>query len=646
LQLLLVEDNPGDAELVRAFLEDQLDHELLHAPSLQEATDLLSTRQPDLILLDMGLPDSRGIDTLHAVQRYAPEVPSIILTGREDDELAMHAMRSGAQEYLPKQSMSEELLVRTVRHSVERHELLRETQRQAALTSAAERELRTVLMRNVDGMLVVDTHHRVLFSNPAAQQLLGTAEEHLAGQKLPFPVENETNEISLTDPGGETRVLEVRIADIDWQKQHAHLVSLRDITSRRRAEEMRRQLMHSDRLRSVGELAAGIAHEINNPVASVLANSESLESSLKQIEEWFRELHQRLPQCSEQVRSEIDRLLPADEASSHVNEGREIVQEDRQSLMRIRSMVRSLRAFSRIERDEVEWVRLDELVHDACTMASSEIRHRAQLIRDLETVSPIAAQPGKLTQVFVNLLVNAGQAIHPGAPSRNHVRVRTQERQDTIVVDVEDTGRGVPEAEQRRIFEPFYTSKPRDQGTGLGLSLSAEIARQHHGRLEVSSTPGHGALFRVVLPRATGLSVPARSTEPPPITNSSPRRRRLLVVDDEPLVLKALRRALAPYHDVVTARGGREAADVLRTDTSFDAVVCDLMMPDFDGSELYRWLENHAPGLCDRFVVMSGGAVTDESKEFLQSSGIARLDKPVAPDRLRAAIQELCEDDN
>ncbi|MFW5921518.1 MAG: ATP-binding protein, partial [Polyangiales bacterium] len=300
---------------------------------------------------------------------------------------------------------------------------------------------------------------------------------------------------------------------------------------------------------------------------------------------------------------------------------------------------RSLRVFSRVERDHVELVRLDELVADACTMASNEIRHRARLVRELGVVPPIHADPGKLTQVAVNLLVNAAQAIPDHGGTDHRVTVRTWDDGDGVVLEVQDTGVGIPEHVRERIFEPFYTNKPRGQGTGLGLSLSLEIVRQHGGEMTVHDSPGGGSLFRVRFPRDTGL----RPSHQPNSASLSqpPAKGRVLVIDDEQGLLRALRRVLRAEHDVVTATGGREALELLERDRGLDAVVCDLMMPDVDGVAVCEWLEKHAPELLARTALMSGGALTGRTRGFIDRTEIRLLEKPVPTDELKDVVRQL-----
>ena len=237
--------------------------------------------------------------------------------------------------------------------------------------------------------------------------------------------------------------------------------------------------------------------------------------------------------------------------------------ENLEGMDRIRSIVRDLTTFSRIDRGEVEMVQINDLVDAACNMAFNEIKHRARLVKDLAPVPFIAGHRGKLGQLITNLLVNAAHAIEAGAADSNQIKIVTRHVAQRVSLWVVDSGAGIAEEHRSQVFAPFFTTKDRGVGTGLGLALCAEIARTHGGDLDFDSEVGKGTTFKVSLPEDTGLTLtPAVSALPPCATEQPPAR--VLVVDDEEPVCKALRRMLGATVDVVIAKGGAEALRVLR----------------------------------------------------------------------------------
>lgn len=402
-----------------------------------------------------------------------------------------------------------------------------------------------------------------------------------------------------------------------------------------RLRQLERQLVHSERLASMGQLAAGVAHEVNNPAAFVSSNLAILAGHLDNLQAGLTAIRETLVETPEA--EAVDGVIKRLHLEEAIADAQAIVAENLEGMSRISAIVRDLRTFARIERDRVELVHLNQVVNAACNIANNQLRHRATLIKDLGEVPAIAADPGKLTQVLLNLLINAAQAIPEGAASSHSVRVRTRVEGDRVVLSVIDSGVGIPEELQGRLFEPFFTTKAEEGGTGLGLVLSAEIVRQHGGDMRVFSSPGKGSRFDVVLPLHTGLKLVAVKTpELPAVVATTPLR--ILAIDDEANLLKAYRRVLSPPHELVTCNDGLEALDLLREDQAFDVVICDLMMPQLDGPRFFEALAEVAPRLLSRVIFASGGAFTARTKDFVASMSTPCLEKPVPPAELLAAV--------
>ena len=383
----------------------------------------------------------------------------------------------------------------------------------------------------------------------------------------------------------------------------------RDVTSQRAAEA---QLIASDRMASVGILAAGVAHEINNPLACVIAN---LDFAVQDLKTEGAGLH--LP-------SEL--LEELDDARSGAD--------------RVRAIVRDLKLFSRAEDNKREAVDVERVMESTIRMAYNEIRHRARLVKEYGRVPFVTANESRLGQVFLNLVVNAAQAIPEGNAEGNVIRISTSLGSDRrVCIRISDTGPGIPPEIRRRLFTPFFTTKPAGSGTGLGLSICQRIVTSVGGEICFESEVGKGTEFRVVLPMAELCEVPSR-----PRARSTPsagRRGRVLVVDDEVTIGVVAKRILTAEHDVVTVTESTRALAMIREGERFDVVLCDLMIPQLTGMDLYDEAVKIDPELGRRFVFMTGGAFTSRAREFLDSSTNQRIEKPFDAQALRALVNGL-----
>jgi signal transduction histidine kinase/ActR/RegA family two-component response regulator len=398
---------------------------------------------------------------------------------------------------------------------------------------------------------------------------------------------------------------------------------IRDATDEREREIGRLQ---SEKLASIGMLAAGVAHEINNPAAFVLANIEALTGHMRLIEDKLREIP-----GADASRAPLSNLLF--EASA-------ILQESKEGMARIQRIVRDLGSFSHADEDVSVPISVNSAVESALTMLRNELKYRARVEQDLRATRLVLASAPRLGQVFLNLISNAVQALEEADVKRNLVRVRSFDEGAHVVVEVSDNGPGIAPDAAPRIFESFFTTKPRGMGTGLGLPISLGIVRSLGGEIIVDSQPGEGATFRVRIPATA--SVPPLRTPLPDVTPSRIfSRRRILAVDDEALLLKAYRRMLSEAHELVTALGGHEALSLLEKDTRFDVVLCDLQMPEMSGMELHTAVVERYPALADRFVFVTGGAFSGDARRFLEESVPAVIQKPFNVDDLLMLVDTI-----
>jgi CheY-like chemotaxis protein len=250
----------------------------------------------------------------------------------------------------------------------------------------------------------------------------------------------------------------------------------------------------------------------------------------------------------------------------------------------------------------------------------------------------VQASESRLGQVFLNLLVNAAQALPEGQAQCNEIRVRTayDPSSGRVLVEIADTGPGIPPEVRRKLFTPFFTTKPPGVGTGLGLVICQRIVTGLGGEITVASEVGKGTAFRVMLPVATEEAVAVR---PPPPPASARRRGRVLVVDDDRMLGQAIRRALRE-HDTVFVSDGKMALERLADDASFDVILCDLMMPVVTGMELHARLSARSPALAARMIFLTGGAFTPRAQAFLAEVPNPRLEKPFELGELRAMVNE------
>lgn len=419
-----------------------------------------------------------------------------------------------------------------------------------------------------------------------------------------------------------------------------------DITEQKRAEvereRLRANLAQSDRLASMGMLAAGVAHEINNPLSYILFNLESLAGELPKLMNLMRRCHAALAErvgfaALGEVLGEEDKVFRPEVFEDAIARLREALA----GTQRIRGISRSLGTFSRVERTEVAPVEVNASIEHALTMAFNEIKYRARLVKDFSPVPPVLATDGKLAQVFLNLLVNAAHAIGEGHVEHNQIRVRTWLDGETVCAEVSDSGQGIAPEHQAHIFDPFFTTKGVGVGTGIGLSICRSIVTEFGGQIAFTTELGKGTRFLVKLPRLPagwGKPQESRGAEPSPRASV---KGRILVVDDEEGIRAIMARMLGGQHELVAVASGQEAQAVLKEDRRFDLLLFDLMMPRMSGMELHAWLREQDAGLADKVVFMTGGAFTPGSSDYLAKAKNARVEKPFDVDGFPRMVEQL-----
>jgi PAS domain S-box-containing protein len=479
-----------------------------------------------------------------------------------------------------------------------------------------------------DGLVVLDLAGTAVDWNPAAESIYGHGRAQALGRRLDEllgAAEGEgftralleavrhygrwSAEVSLRHREGAAREVELVAMPLADADGHAlGVVTLhRDVGERRKVQE---RLRLAERLTSLGTLASGMAHEINNPLAYVLGNVDYAAGQLE-----------------------------AEPGPARMAEVRNALAEARLGAERIRTLVRDLRFLSHGGAwDERAPVDLNAAVEFACRVTSTRVRHRARLVKELGEIPVVPGSEARLGQVVINLLVNAVQAIPEGSPAGHEIRVvtRLDAAAGRVRLEVSDTGCGMTPEVRARAFDPFFTTKPAGEGTGLGLSVCHAFVASAGGQIAIESEPGRGTTVRVLLPAGAAAAAPA-----PGRPEEASRPARVLVVDDDALVGSALKRLLSPRHEVVTCPSAAEALQLLGGGARYDAILCDVMMPEMDGTTFHAQLARIAPDQAERVVFMTGGAFERRIRAALEALPNRKIPKPCPREELERVVAEV-----
>ncbi len=518
----------------------------------------------------------------------------------------------------------------TLQEAAHQMTLLIQAARQQERRQLMEEELQhttsrlKTLMHSLDSaILFEDEQRKIVYINQAFFELFGTLEparllgadsetgtleyaKHFADPEKFLVRVREVLLLGQPVSGDEMILSDGRSLERDYRPVQmegriaGHLWHYRDVSKKKRVQN---QLAIGERMAALGTLAAGVAHEINNPLMYTLANVETVIKRLENL---------RDAEPTGALGSRVESLL-------------EPLRDALLGGQRVRDVVRDLDALGREGREQGGTISVNDVIESSVRMTRNEVRHRARLVLDLKEVPRVGGTVGKLSQVVVNLMCNAAHAIPVGRAEENEVRVSSELDlpNGRVTIRVTDTGRGIPHEIRRRIFEPFFTSKELGEGSGLGLAICHQIVADMGGEIGVESEVGVGTTFEVRLPIG---SVPeallAQDQASEPVIGL-----RVLIVDDDMYVMRSLTRILRDTHTVHTASSGREALEVLGRET-FDVILCDLMMPNLSGMELYEILGDIDSRLQRRMVFVTGGAFSDSAHDFLVRTAQPVLRKP------------------
>ena len=481
ISALLVEDNPGDARLIREMLGGvkSVRVEVSEAESIPEALRQIDRQEFDVVLLDLSLPGTRGIETFTALHSKTDHLPIIVLTGLDDEGVALNAVGSGSQDYLVKGQVDGDVIARAIRYAMERH-------RSEVELAVSRSSFSNIVEKNGDGILIADGSGKIRFVNPAWEKFSGEPADRLLGQHVTFPlVRDATTEIDIVRVDSSRGEGEVRVVETRWRGEDAFLLTLRDVTDRKLAEQALRtseadavatlteleatqqHLVQAAKLSSRGQLVAGVAHELNNPLYAMLGLSHLI------------------------LQEELDDGLRSDLQMIHTQ------------TERCGRIVQNLLSFARRSGSERRYVSVNTVVEAAVELRANDLRLKGidlEVSLDLD-ISTVFVDDNEIQQVVLNLLMNAEDAMLE-TNGAGKLSVKTSRRESVVEISVADDGPGIPEENIDSVFDPFFTTKEVGKGTGLGLSICYGIVRDHRGVIRVENGKSQGATFVVELPLA------------------------------------------------------------------------------------------------------------------------------------------------
>jgi PAS domain S-box-containing protein len=632
LRILLVEDNAGDARLVLELLRGITNVELEWVESLSAALGHLEQNFADIVLLDLGLPDSQGLDSVNRLTNRMPALPIIVLTGLGDDELALEALKAGAQDYMVKGLVETDMLMRSIRYSMGRK------MAEVALRESDER-YRITLEGMIDAVSIQVIHDaRYLYVNKAFCDLTGYPAEEVVGKtpfdlNLPLDPENHDDylqgilerapgrrlEVTYRMRDGSTLHALLSCTPVEYRGEHCAVVVMTDITALKASEEAKKkleiQLAQTRKMDALGTLAGGFAHDFNNILTAIVG---------------FTELAMMSSATPEKVQKYLDNALKS---------GR-----------RAKELLSQILAFSRHGLGRYVPISLSYPIKESLDRIRSMIPANIEIRQNISASHKVMADPTQMNQILMNLSLNAAQSME-ATGGKLDVGL------DEVVLDLDnldlnlpqgsylrlvisDTGPGIPPDIMDHIFEPYFTTKRQGEGSGMGLAVVHGIVKRHGGGISCRSTPGKGTTVEIYLPEAKSRE----EREDPQAGVVMPAgTERILFVDDEPALVGLAQNLFESLGYQVTALvSSTEALDLFRKDPQrFDIVVTDMNMPGMMGDELAREMMKIRPDLP---VILYTGYSEFLSEEKAASLGIREFVlKPFAMREMAGIIRRVLD---
>lgn len=504
IKVLLIEDNLGDARLIQELLLEVKDEnfEIEIADQLSKGLNLLAEGGFDIILTDLGLPETQGLDTFVKIYTRVPMIPIIVLTGLNDESIATKAVHEGAQDYLIKGQIDGNLLSRAICYAIERKQTEKELRNAKIFTES--------IISNVPEVIYsLDREMKVIYISPKCEQLYGYTSDEFKNDPTKLWMEViHPDDKHMLEPiyekltKGESYSFEYRIINKDGNTHWVHDTgnplldhegkierlegSIQDITERKRMEEKLKryaehleeevnnrtnELIQSEKMASIGQMIAGVAHEVNNPLGYINSNIGIIEERIKSLQEM----------CKEK------------EILEELNSINELLDTNIKGINRITTITKSLKRFAMPDKGEISPADINQGIKDTLLILNNQLKHRIEVHEDYGKLPEIKCNIGQLNQVFMNLILNSSQAMDKG-----EIWIKTWFENNNIFIEIKDNGFGIPEDKINKIFDPFFTTK--NEGTGLGLSLCYRIIKDYRGDIKLKSKQGKGTQISINLP--------------------------------------------------------------------------------------------------------------------------------------------------
>jgi two-component system, cell cycle sensor histidine kinase and response regulator CckA len=600
-RLLLVEDNPADADIASEHLSNVSTwrFEIIYVTRLQEAIKVLRQEPIDVVVLDLNLPDSTGIETLRRLRAVRDDIACFVFSGLASEELRYAALREGAQGFIEKSHHPARMLAQSILSAIERQR-----------SQQQQRQLQKLLSADPDAVIVVETNGTVRFVNEAALALFGQNREDFVGEHLGFSIsEGQLSEVEVLR-GGARRTAEVRVVDLEWEGQPAFLAVLRDITEQKKLAE---QLRLAQKMEAIGQLAGGIAHDFNNILTVICGHIDFVRAD-----------------------------LPPDHS----------VQKDLANIERAAGrateIVRQILTFSRQQKAERKVIALLPIVQEASRFLKATLAANIDIhVRFDPELPAVLADATQIYQILMNLGTNATHAMQErgGILELHLTSVALGAEAATLAPElrpgqyiclaVSDTGHGMNNETLQHIFDPFFTTKALGEGTGLGLSVVHGIVKEHDGAISVASEPDTGTIFNLYFPAIGSSPSNLQST-----TTQAPygQHETILYVDDEEALVSLVTQLLGRYSYRVSGFCQPEAAlrAFLANPKRFAAAIVDHSMPGIDGPEMVRRLLDIRPDLP---IIMVTGYARPDDADMMRQLGIREL--LLKPDMLKQLANRL-----
>lgn len=522
--ILLIEDSRAQRQAMRQSLSI-LPVRVLTASSGAEAERILQSEAVTLVLVDYELPDISAGELVDRLQADRILPPFVVITARGSEQVAVSMMKRGAVDYLIKDGAICEMLPTLVERLLKRLKVDRILKEAEDSVRRSQQRMRQIVDSNPDAFVSILVDGTVMEWNRSAESMFGLPRDHALGSNVldtivppqhrdacgelmqqfrrnpeGFPHQRRL-QTAVIDHEGRPIPVEVCLTAVESENVWLINAFIRDVSKRL---ELETQLVQSEKMASLGQLAAGVAHEINNPIAYVLSNLGTLQEYVEVFQSVIRGYQATAEAAVAGDREEVARSVARirdfqsreryDEILADIGE---LFDDSGEGLLRVKDIVQNLKSFVRLDEAEVKEADLNESLQTTLKVVANELRYKCDVKLKLGEIPRLRCYAGQLNQVFMNLLMNAAQAIG----DHGEVTISTWSNDDDICVSVNDTGKGIPPENLSKLFTPFFTTKPVGAGTGLGLSISYGIVQKHGGRIEVASEVGRGTTFTVILPR-------------------------------------------------------------------------------------------------------------------------------------------------